>query len=151
MSFLTALRGTASALTAQRLRMDVISSNIANADTTRTAEGGPYRRRAVVFQPGQGSSPFQAMLARFRQPSTAVGVTAGVRVSNIVVDDTPGRQVLNPSHPDADERGFVEFPNVDTLTEMTDLISASRAYEANITVANALKSMAVKALDIGRA
>ena len=130
--------------------MDVISSNIANDENTRKVEGGQYRRRAVVFQPGQGTSPFHAMLARFRQNSEQLSVVDGVRVSNIVVDGTPGRQVLDPSHPDANAEGFVTYPNVDTLTEMTDLISASRAYEANVTVANALKSMAVKALDIGR-
>jgi flagellar basal-body rod protein FlgC len=151
MSFLTALRGTASALTAERLRMDVISSNIANADTTRTAEGGPYRRHTVVFQPGESAQPFQAVLARFRDSSDAPSLVAGVNVSSIVEDSSPGRQVYDPTHPDANAQGFVEYPNVDTLTEMTDLISASRAYEANVTVANALKSMAIKALEIGRA
>ncbi len=151
MSFLTALRATASALTAQRLRMDVISSNIANAETTRTPEGGPYRRQAVVFRPGQSSRPFQLLLARLRNPSLAPTMVGGVTVSNIVVDPAPGRLVYDPTHPDANAEGFVEYPNVDTLTEMIDLISATRAYEANITVANALKSMAIRALDIGKA
>lgn len=151
MSFLAALRSTASALTAQRLRMDVISNNIANAETTRTVDGGPYRRQAVVFRPGQGASPFQVALARFRNPSEYPSLVSGVNVSNIVADPTPGRQVFDPSHPDANPQGFVEYPNVDIVTEMTDLVSASRAYEANVTVANALKSMAMRALDIGKA
>lgn len=150
MSFLTALRCTASALTAQRLRMDVISSNVANADTTRTINGGPYRRHAVVFRAGQQTAPFQSLLARFRGQSPVDNQVSGVTVSNIVVDPAPGRQVYDPTHPDANAQGFVEYPNVDIVTEMTDLVSASRAYEANITVANALKSMAMKALDIGK-
>ena len=155
MSFVTALRATASALTAQRLRMDVISSNVANADTTRTAEGGPYRRRAVVFQPGanpsDGRTPFQATLARFRGQSSTADLSQGVAVTQIVEDPAPGRVVYDPSHPDADAQGMVEYPNVDPMTEMVDLVSASRAYEANVTVANAIKGMALRALDIGKA
>jgi flagellar basal-body rod protein FlgC len=133
--------------------MDVISSNVANADTTRTAEGGAYRRRAVVFQAGQGTQPsFQAALARFRNGTSAPATAEqGVTVSNIITDPAPNRVVYDPSHPDANADGFVEYPNVDTTTEIIDLVSATRAYEANVTVANALKAMAVKALDIGKA
>ncbi len=150
MSFLSSLRLTGSALTAQRLRMDVISNNIANADTTRTLEGGPYQRQTVVFQPGKQSSPFQMLLTRFRNASPSAPIEKGLAVSAIIKDGSPGRIVYEPTHPDANEEGFVEYPNVDTLTEMIDLMSATRAYEANITVANSLKAMAMKGLDIGK-
>ncbi|MBI2885982.1 MAG: flagellar basal body rod protein FlgC [Chloroflexi bacterium] len=131
-----------SALTAQRLRMDVISSNIANAETTHTPEGGPYRRRQVHFAP----VPSQELGApRVRERAA----TAGVAVERIVTDERPPRLVLDPEHPDADTNGYVAYPNVDIVTEMVDLLSATRAYEANITVVNTAKTMAQRAMEIG--
>jgi flagellar basal-body rod protein FlgC len=140
-------RTTASALTAQRLRMDIISNNVANIETTRTEAGGRYQRQQVVFstdQPGPGitlprvSSINKEELGR------------GVHVDAILTDDSPGHQVYDPTHPDADEDGFVTYPNVNIVTEMTDMLSATRSYEANVTVFNSLKNMALRALDIGR-
>ncbi len=126
-----------SALTAQRLRMDVIAGNIANAETTRTAgQREPYRRQQVVFQP---------------LPAAADGLGNGLQVARIVRDSAPPREVYDPAHPDADpQTGMVAYPNVDIATEMTDLLSATRAYEANVTVFNAAKQMAQKSLDLGR-
>ncbi|MCB0155640.1 MAG: flagellar basal body rod protein FlgC [Anaerolineae bacterium] len=143
-----AFRVTASALTAQRLRMDIISNNVANAETTRTEEGGPYQREQVVFVADQAETRFtlpeNLPLKREIEPGQ------GVYVSEILADDTPGRQVYDPTHPDADEDGFVAYPNVNVVTEMTDMLSATRSYEANVTVFNSLKNMALKALEIGR-
>lgn len=139
---------TASALTAQRLRMDVIASNIANAETTRTAEGGPYQRQQVFFvadQPDAGLMPPLSLSAKGRTMEPG----QGVQVSAILTDDSPGNRVYDPNHPDADDEGFVTYPNVNVVTEMTDMLSATRSYEANVTVFNALKGMALKALDIG--
>ena len=147
----SALETSASALTAERLRMDVISNNIANANTTRTPEGGPYRRQMVVL----GSRPsFSSALqeasgaAAAADPSNQVG--RGVRVVQIVQDQRPFKLKYDPTHPDADANGYVQLPNVETVTEMVDLISASRAYEANVTALNAFKQMVTTALQIGR-
>jgi flagellar basal-body rod protein FlgC len=137
----------ATALTAQRLRMDVISNNIANAETTRAEGGGPYQRQQVVFSVNQPDSGFvtpSSIPTGVREPEQ------GVKVQSIIKDDTPGQRVYDPNHPDADEDGFVSYPNVNVVTEMTDMLSATRSYEANVTVFNALKNMALKALDIGR-
>ena len=138
MGLFSSMRISGSALTAQRLRMDVIAGNIANSDTTRTnGEIAPFERQQVVFEP-------------IKQGPGSVG--GGLQVSAIVRDTAPPRQVFDPSHPDADpETGLVAYPNVDTTTEMTDLLSASRAYEANVTVLNALKQMAQRSIDLGRA
>jgi flagellar basal-body rod protein FlgC len=139
---------SASALTAQRLRMDVISSNIANAETTRAGyvDGRfvPYRRKEVVFAPVAGR--FQSLLD---QKLNAVGAQ-GVQAVAIQEDPTPFKQVYNPSSPDADENGMVLMPNVDVLKEMVDMISATRSYEANVTALNASKSMFMKSLEIGK-
>ena len=136
---------SASALTAQRLRMDVIASNIANAETTRaTFENGkfvPYRRKMTVMEP---------IRADFRDVLNGKLATQGVRVTEIKEDPTPFRQVYNPGHPDADENGMVNMPNVDLLREMVDLVSATRSYEANVTALNASKAMFMKSLEIGR-
>lgn len=142
---------SASALTAQRLRMDVISSNIANAETTRgsfvNGKFEPYKRKLVVLEPTAQS--FSSVLSK--QMGQAGGTAQGVRVSKIQEDQTPSKLVYNPTHPDADENGYVNMPNVDVAKEMVDMISASRAYEANVTALNATKAMFVKALEIGRA
>ena len=139
---------SASALSAQRLRMDVISQNIANVNTTRTADGTPYKRKTVVFQEKESDIPFSQYLSE--QSRNRVLTGGGVRVSGIVEDQTPFKEVYDPSHPDADENGIVRMPNVEVVTEMVNMISATRAYEANVTALNASKSMASKALEIGR-
>ena len=139
-------RITASALTSQRLRMDVTANNVANAETTRTEEGGPYQRQQVVFEAKENGSNF--IPTSFSVNNSKPG--QGVRVSAILTDDSPGNRVYDPDHPDADEEGFVTYPNVNVVTEMTDMLSATRSYEANVTVFNALKNMALRALDIGR-
>jgi flagellar basal-body rod protein FlgC len=142
---MSVLRIAGSALTAQRLRMDVTSSNIANAETTSSPQGGPYRRTRVVFAPLNPPAPNgQAPLSG---STTAPG---GVYVRAIVQDQTAPRRVYQPGHPDADADGYVSMPNVDMVTEMTDMLAASRAYEANVTTINVAKSMAQRALDIGR-
>jgi len=138
---------TASAMTAERLRMDVISNNIANANTTRTIEGGPYIRQRVVFTPRFDPAPAFAPIMSLM---TKEGLPVGVRVTGIERDPAPSRMVYDPGHPDANTEGYVAYPNVNTVNEMVDMISATRAYEANLTVFNATKSMALKALEIGR-
>lgn len=143
MAFLNSLNISGSALTAQKLRMDVISSNIANASTTRTEDGETYRRKMVVFQEG---SAFANVMDSVNQREAL----SGVEVSEIVEDQSPLKAVYNPSHPDADENGYVMMPNVDTASEMIDMMSATRSYEANVTAFNAVKMMAAKALEIGR-
>ncbi len=139
---------SASALTAQRLRMDVISQNIANVNTTRTEDGAPYRRKTVVFQEKEANIPFSEYLSEQSKSRYLAG--GGVRVTGIVEDSSPFKDVYDPTHPDADENGIVQMPNVEIITEMVNMISATRAYEANVTALNASKSMASKALEIGR-
>jgi flagellar basal-body rod protein FlgC len=140
---------SSSALTAQRLRMDVISSNIANADTTRArlvnGKWMPYQRKMVTLEPNG-----QPNFAQTLQSAMADGTGQGVKVTRIFDDNAPLKQVYNPTHPDADENGFVMMPNVDVLKEMVDMISATRSYEANVTALNASKGMITKALEIGR-
>ena len=144
MSFLSGMNISGSALTAQRLRMDVISENIANIETTRTADGTPYTRKVVVLQEREAS------FADVLKNSSSGGTEGGVRVAEIAKDPSPYQLVYNPSHPDADENGYVEMPNVNITQEMVDMISAYRSFEANVTAFNAYKDMAVKALEIGR-
>lgn len=144
MSFLNSMNITASALTATRLRMDVIAENIANIDTTRTENGEPYRRKYVVFQERTGDRDFASFFNRARQ------APGGVRVIRVGRDMSDFTLDYNPTHPDADEDGYVRLPNVDVVQEMTDMMSAYRAYEANITALNVFKDMAVKTLEIGR-
>ncbi len=151
MSIFSSMNTTASALTAQRLRMDVISSNIANIDTTRArqvnGEWEPYRRKSVTLTEDNGQ--FSSFLNKAMNKKENAG--NGVKVTSIREDNqTPFKLVYNPTHPDANEEGYVEMPNVDVLTEMVDLISATRSYEANVTVFNASKSMLTKALEIGK-
>lgn len=149
MTMFHSMNTTASALTAQRLRMDVISSNMANVDSTRGADGNPYRRKMVVLEPKEGS--FSSFLNKAMGSTQEDGAGNGVKVSQIKEDtETPFKMVFDPEHPDADENGYVAYPNVDPLREMVDLISATRSYEANVTVFNASKSMMMKALEIGK-
>ncbi len=141
----------ASGLTAQRLRMDVISNNIANATTTRTPEGGAYRRRRAIFAPVNVRPNYRSPLVPERIES---GLGRGVRVLKIEEDRSPYRLVYDPSHPDAIQtgprQGYVEMPNVNVVSEMTDLISATRAYEANITMIQSERTMFNRALELGR-
>ena len=147
MGYFSSLEASASALTAQRLWMDTISQNIANASTTRTDKGTPYRRRLVVFEEKTPDVPFSEYLSR---SSRERFIGSGVRVAKIVEDSSPLKRVYDPGNPEADGEGYVNMPNVDIITEMVNMISATRAYEANITSINTTKSMALKALEIGK-
>ena len=141
-------------LTAERVRMDVTSENLANAQTTRTAAGGPYRRQEVILQQAAGAGGFSSALEGAMEGSAATAGTAqpaptatgeagpgGVEVAGIVNDTTPDKVVYDPSNPEADAKGYVRMPNVDAVTEMTDLIAESRSYEANVTAMQTSKSM----------
>lgn len=152
MNFLNCMDVSASGLTAQRLRMDTIASNMANVETTRTADGkGPYKRQVVLFE-ARGAEPAKKSFHRLlRQNCMAAG--NGVRVAAIKElneDEAPFRKVYDPSHPDADQEGYVSYPNVNIVEEMINMISANRAYEANAQVIEASKSMAMRALNIGK-
>ncbi len=138
---------SASGLTAQRLRMDLISENIANVNTTRTAAGTPYRRKYAILEETPGASFNQVLQG---QLGTVQQQGDGVRVKNILEDQTPSKLVYNPNHPDANADGYVQMPNVNVVTEMVDMISATRAYEANVASIKATKDMFLKALEIGR-
>ena len=144
MSFFDSMNIVGSALTAERLRMDVSLQNIANANTTRTKTGEPYRRKQVVFQ--ERAMSFKDVLSteQYRMQG------GGVRVTRVVESDRDFVPVYDPSHPDANEEGYVMMPNVDTTEERIDLIAASNAYEANLTALSVVKSLALKALEIGR-
>ena len=147
MSFFSSMDTSASALTAQRLRMDVISQNMANVDTTRSAETGePYKRKVVLFQEIGSKASFAQYLGKAMDSD----VGQGVRVTRIVNDETPGSRTYDPSHPDADEDGYVTNSNVNIVEEMVNMISAHRSYEANITAINTTKSMIAKTLEIGK-
>jgi flagellar basal-body rod protein FlgC len=139
-NFLKSLEISASGLYAQRKRMDVIASNLANIETTRTERGGPYRRKMVVMSP----KPVQD----FEEVLTSKA--AGVKIDDIVEDDTPFMKVFDPGHPHADGQGYVLRPNVDVVVEITNMLLAKRIFEANITAIKSTKEMALKALEIGR-
>ncbi|MBE4908734.1 flagellar basal body rod protein FlgC [Bacillus luteolus] len=151
MTIFHSINTTSSALTAQRLRMDVVSSNMANIDTTRgkfvDGEWQPYRRKMVVTQENTGH--FSSFL-KTAVANNGSSLGNGVKVTKIAEDEAPFKLVYNPDHPDANEEGYVQLPNVDPLKEMVDLISATRSYEANVTVLNATKGMLMKALEIGK-
>jgi flagellar basal-body rod protein FlgC len=162
---------SASGLSAERLRMDVVANNIANAETTRTAEGGPYRRQMVVFEPRREEAQFM-LPASLRPPlgdidapgtlnalepadslspldaAASGSLGQGVRVVSVIADKGPGRLIYEPGHPDADANGYVAMPNVSLINEMVDMMSASRAYQANISAIESAKSMAQQAISI---
>ena len=146
MALWDSLRISSSALTAQRTRMDTVANNVANMNTTRGPDGGPYRRQTVLFATQGREVPFRDFLGR----ASAKEPGAGVAVAGIQQDNSAPRRVHDPSHPDADAEGYVLLPNIDIVTEMTDLVSAKRAFEAAVTVLNATKSLALSALNIGR-
>lgn len=153
MGMFDSMQISASGLTAERMRMDVIAQNLANVNSTRGPNGLPYRRHEVIFEAvdgsadsgGTGSARSVAM-----GDGDASSAGQGVRVVGIAEDPSPMRAVYDPSHPDADDSGYVYLPNVNPVTEMVDMTTATRAYEANVTAMNAAKSMALKALDILR-
>jgi len=141
MDFFTAFNISATGLNAQRVRMNVISSNLANINSTKTDEGEPYRRKDVLFEAAPAASPFDEILAeKIKQ----------VNVIDIVDDPRPFRTVYDPYHPSADANGYVHYPNVNVVEEMVNMLSASRSYEANVSVLKATRNMALKALEIGR-
>jgi flagellar basal-body rod protein FlgC len=140
MSLITAISISGSGLTAQRERVEVSSSNLANAETTRTAEGGPYRRKDVVFETTSFGDAFEA----------ASSGSAGVQVAGIVDDMRPFERRFMPGHPDADAEGYVNLPGINTMEEMANLMSAARSYEANLAAISVVKSMINKTLEIGR-
>ncbi|HEN21117.1 MAG: flagellar basal body rod protein FlgC [Deltaproteobacteria bacterium] len=145
MNLLDALHTSSSALSAQRVRMNVISSNLANANTTRTPEGGPYRRKEVVMAAYPAQQSFEDILK-----ARLTDRVSEVKVVGIVNDTRPFVSKYDPQHPDANEEGYVLMPNVNIVREMVNMMSATRNYEANVTAINATKSMALKALEIGR-
>ncbi|MBQ9700936.1 MAG: flagellar basal body rod protein FlgC [Lachnospiraceae bacterium] len=145
MAIFTSFDISSSGMSAQRLRSDIIAQNLANVNSTSSQDGGAYRRKTVVFQEKDATAFSDILL------STAGTVGTGVKITRIVEDhETPMNMVYDPSHPDADENGYVQYPNVNVVTEMTNLIDASRSYEANVTAFNASKSMALKGLEIGK-
>lgn len=146
MSFLNSLNISASGMAAQKLRLDVAADNIANQETTRTETGGPYRRKMVVLQAAEKNGFRNALNGAFASEAKP----AGVRAVQIAEDATQLNPVYDPSHPDADENGYVQMPNVDLVKETIDSMSATRSYDANITAFNAMKLMMQKALEIGK-
>lgn len=147
MGMFKAIDVSATGLTAERLRMDIISKNIANANTTRTSSGTPYRRQVPIFKESSTKLSFQQHLDAAK--NGIVG-GSGVEVTAVKEDKSPFKKVYDPGHPDADKDGYVQMPNVDIVAEMINMISSTRAYEANVTSINSAKSMAMKALEIGR-
>lgn len=154
MAFLNTLNIVGSGLTAQQLRLDIVSENVTNSSTTRTENGGgTYRRKLVVFQANTGDESFRAAMQRaavglpVRTGSEMVG---GVRVTAVVEDPSDFKLVYDPTHPDADEEGYVSLPNVDMVKEMTDAMAATQAYSAGVTALNTLKAVVAKGLEIGK-
>ncbi len=139
-----------SGLSAERLRMDVTAENLANAQSTRGADGQPYRRKEVVLQQADGAGFDGALRTAMGGAQGSASGARGVEVVGIAEDQAPSRQIYDPGHPDANAQGYVAMPNVDSVTEMVDLISASRAYEANVTAMQTAKQMFVKTLDLLR-
>ena len=145
MDFITSMKLSASGLNVQRKRMDTIASNLANIETTRTPEGGPYRRKDVVVSAMPLADDFAVSLTRELENSVRQAV-----VAKIIEDQTEPNLVFNPDHPDANEEGYVALPNINLMTEMVNLINATRSFEANVQAIEAAKSMALRAIDLGR-
>jgi len=154
MAFLSSMNIAGSGLTAQQLRLDIVAENITNSNTTRTENGGgAYRRKMVVFEAQSGRDSFREVMSRAAYGMAPAGEdtnAGGVKVTGIVDDPSPLKLVYDPTHPDANEEGYVEMPNVDTVKEMTDAMAASQAFSANVTAFNTLKSVIAKGLEIGR-
>ncbi len=147
MAFLDSMRVVGSGLTAQKLRLDVVSENITNINTTRTEEGDPYRRKIVTFAAQEGATSFEAAMAQARGTTPTGG---GVQVTGIIEDQSDLKLVYDPTHPDANEEGYLEMPNVDLIKEMADAMAASQAFSANATAFGVLKQVAAKGLEIGK-
>ena len=145
MDFFDAMNASSAALSAQRLRMNLISGNLANANTTRTRHGGPYRRKEAVFAAQPVNESFRRVLADRQNKKLST-----VKVARVVEDRNPPIMKYDPRHPDANDRGYVAMPNINLMEEMVNMISATRGYEANVTALQAAKDMALKALEIGR-
>jgi flagellar basal-body rod protein FlgC len=141
----TSMHISSAGMAAQRARMDVVSENIANAQSTRTAEGGPYRRNQVVFETVGAKSDFNSVY----QGHLSANGPQSVRVTEVSKDQSPFNEIYDPTHPDANEKGMVLMPNVNTIKEMVDMNSASRSFEANVTTMDASKRMFLKALELG--
>jgi len=151
MGLFDAIDASGSGLSAERMRMDVVSENLANAQTTKGADGKAYQRKEVVLQQATPSgSAFSTMLGGMLGANGSTSRVSGVQVAAITTDKTSGRKVYDPSHPDADKSGYVTMPNVNSVTEMTDLITSSRGYEADVTAMQTAKTMFSKTLDILR-
>lgn len=156
MAFMNTINIVGSGLTAQQLRLDIVAENVTNSQTTRTENGGgAYRRKLVVFEAVSGRDTFRDVMARAAAglaPNGSPAPTAGgVRVAQIVEDEeNPMKMVYDPTHPDADENGYLEMPNVDMVKEIADAMAASRAYASNVTAFNTLKSVISSGLEIGR-
>lgn len=146
MNFLDAMAASSSGMAAQRFRMNIIAANLANAETTRTPEGGPYRRREVIFGALPGPRTFEEVLRQQSQNDEVLHV----KVLGVAIDKRPPVLKFDPSHPDANEEGYVAMPNISTVEEMVNMMLATRSYEANVAAFNATKAMAFKALEIGR-
>jgi flagellar basal-body rod protein FlgC len=160
MGFLDSLDLSSSGMTAERLRMDVISNNLANANTTHSPDGQPYKREEVILE--QANTSFDSTLGLIQAGADGEQIAnsmdeggtsslGGVKVAGIVPDQTPFKEEYDPGNPDADKRGYVKLPNISVVSEMVDMMGASRAYEANVTAIQSAKSMAERALDIGKA
>ena len=147
MNFLSAMETSSSGMSAQRFRINIISSNIANAQTTRTPEGGPYRRRSVIF----GALPPQRSFEQELRAQVKPDEPLHVKVLGVAVDERPPILKYDPGHPDSNEEGYVAMPNIDPVEEMVNMMLATRSYQANVAAFNATKNMAQRALDIGRA
>lgn len=153
MAFLSTMNILGSGLTAQQLRLDVISENVTNMNTTRTEAGGPYRRKMVVLQSETGRDDFRMALAAAAKgltPNRDFVTAGGVRVTEIAEDQSELKLVYDPEHPDADENGYVDMPNVILVKEISDAMAATQAYSANVTALNAFKAVVSKAMEIGR-
>lgn len=145
MDFMTALDIGASGLNAQRTHIDIISMNLANIKTTRTPEGGPYRRKSVVFQ----AQPLDSEFTKAMRTELERGVM-GVKVTGVVTDQRPFKMVYDPGHPDANAQGYVSFPDINVVEEMTNLMTALRTYEANVSTITSVQTMFNRALELGR-
>ena len=145
MDFFDAIHASSSGLSAQRLRMNLISGNLANVNTTRTREGGPFRRKEAIFAARPLEESFNKILANRQKKQLSI-----VKVSRVIEDSNPPVMKYDPQHPDADEKGYVAMPNINVMEEMVNMISATRGYEANVTALKAAKEMASRALEIGK-
>jgi len=145
MDFFDAISASSSGLSAQRLRMNLISGNLANVNTTRTREGGPYRRKEAIFTARPLEDSFKKILANRQRKQLSI-----VQVDRVIEDSNPPVMKYDPGHPDADDKGYVAMPNINVMEEMVNMISATRGYEANVTALKAAKEMASTALEIGK-